>query len=152
MCANDKDYCNLGCQINQWTVYISNDVNSPDGTVLYSVIDANTNLQNCNIKYVDGFQGKYGRFLSSYDTSKQSCVDEINKYFYPDASTMLACKSTKADCQNFINARKKDCSLKYLDDGNTYWITYYDKKNSACDTDIMKLFGTAYFCSSKANP
>lgn len=62
---------------------------------------------------------------------------------------MLACNFGRIDCLNLINAKMKDCAIKYIDNGDSLWITYYDKSNTACDTDLKKMFGVAYFCSSK---
>jgi len=144
MCNNDKDYCNHGCQVYPWEVYIIKDAGSSDGSAMYNTLDPETQ-KNCNLKYIDDIEGKYGRFLSSYNTSNPSCVDAINKVFYPDTRRMLACKSDALSCENFVTAKRTDCSIKYLSDGDKIWITYYDL---TCDAEVKGLFSEAYFCAS----
>jgi hypothetical protein len=143
MCNNDADFCKLGCKSNPGEIYVSNDPNSPDGSVSYLSLD-DTIKQGCNLKYLTNIQGRDGKFLTSYDISKQICVDGINKYYNPQKNAILACKSDNAACENFINTKTVDCSIKYLSDtSNNYWITYY---NPICDADVRALFGAVSFC------
>lgn len=143
MCARDADYCDLGCEISSWKTYTCKNSNNGAATGTSCTLPS-----DCGAKFLAD-TGVLKDFLQSYDDSKQECIDFVDQNFFKD-NIILECKASDIECKSFVLNKRAECSLKYINDGDIYWITYYD---SGCDLEVKKLFDTARFCMDKpSNP
>ena len=172
MCEFDNKFCtvsgNSGCHISTWDVYACRD--SPTGTISATGGDcsppwpyAELGLDgvDCKIKYLADLDKKiltdsgYLSFITSYDDSNSKCSAYMKKYFF-DKQSIMKCKAgMNTQCDAFVQNKKKmlssnyDCDLKFIQNGQSYWLTHYDSSNAQCDKDVKALFTTVSLCKTK---
>jgi len=169
MCNNDRSFCNvgnsLGCNIVTLDVYASHNYISGgckntakgDAVVNDCLPSASTAADlegvDCKIEFLKDSSGdiiesnNFVTFITSYNTNNIKCKAYINTYFY-DKQSIMTCKDSKTDeCKIFIES-KDNCQLRFIADGQNYWLTHYDSSNPDCSTKVKALFTTFSTCET----
>jgi hypothetical protein len=143
MCIKDADFCGVGCTQSEWEAYICK--SSSDGSSTKEPSSGCELPAGCKAEML-WETGKLSYFLKSYDENNDDCKKFVDEKYYPVKSKIMQCKVEDIDCEKFVISKKAECALKYLNNGDIYWITYYD---AACDTEVNNLFSIAQFCTEK---